>query len=398
MRRFAIAASLLPVLVLQGCGGGASGGDGGGGAVAPTVTLSATPSTVFTGDPTTLNWSSTDAGSCNASGAWSGAKGTSGAETTAGLTANRTFTLTCLSPDGTVSSQASATVTVTNVPPPPALTLGASPANVLSSGSSTLAWSSTYATSCTASGDWTGPKATSGSEPTGPLTTPATYTLSCTGTGGSVNRTVTVAVTTATVSYSTNFDATENPISEGGRWHRAGNAFTNVRTANGLAFGTNGITDGYDDSYALLSGFGPDQTAEAMIVRSPGLATGITHEVELLLRMTDDATGAWGYECLFGYGGNIAIVRWYGEVGNFDVLPATGFSVFRELITGDVVKASIVGNLITLYLNGTEVAHVTDNSYPDALHPNGQPGISFFTRPGGNSANFAITSYTVISN
>ncbi len=48
--------------------------------------------------------------------------------------------------------------------------------------------------------------------------------------------------------YSTNFDLTENPISEGGVWFNTGQLWTPVRTANGLAFGTNGATNTYDDS------------------------------------------------------------------------------------------------------------------------------------------------------
>ena len=71
--------------------------------------------------------------------------------------------------------------------------------------------------------------------------------------------------------YATNFDLTESPISEGGAWRRANNAWTNVNTANGIAFGTNGALNTYDDSYAVLSGFGPDQQAQAVVFRSPGL-------------------------------------------------------------------------------------------------------------------------------
>jgi hypothetical protein len=101
-----------------------------------------------------------------------------------------------------------------------------------------------------------------------------------------------------TGSYSSNFDLSEVPLSEGGRWRRAANHHTNVKTAGGVAFGTNGVTDTYDDSYALLSGFGPDQTVEAVVQRSASLNTNATHEVELLLRFADSGSGARGYECL----------------------------------------------------------------------------------------------------
>ena len=78
-------------------------------------------------------------------------------------------------------------------PVAPTVTLGAVPITVAYNASSTLSWSSTNATACTASGDWSGSKATSGgSESTGNLTSAKTYTLTCTGPGGSGSASVTV--------------------------------------------------------------------------------------------------------------------------------------------------------------------------------------------------------------
>jgi hypothetical protein len=57
-----------------------------------------------------------------------------------------------------------------------------------------LSWSSTNATSCTASGAWSGTKAISGTASTGGLTANETYTLTCTGTGGSATQSATVTV------------------------------------------------------------------------------------------------------------------------------------------------------------------------------------------------------------
>jgi len=195
-------------------------------------------------------------------------------------------------------------------------------------------------------------------------------------------------------SYSTSFNATESPISEGGAWHRANNTlWTDVDTANGIAFGTNGARDTYDDSYALLSGFGPDQTATAVISRSAALNTSIDHEVELLLRFTDSATTAQGYECLVNFFGGVQIVRWNGALGDFTVLPTTGPNSVGNIVSGDVFKATIVGSTISVFVNDTLIAQAADSTYAS-----GQPGIGFFTRPMGNSANFGITSYSVTSN
>ena len=111
---------------------------------------------------------------------------------TGALTASATFTLTCTGAGG--SAAQSATVTVTS--PAPTVTFSASPSTVTSGGTSTLSWTSTNATSCVASGAWSGSEATSGSQSTGALTANASYTLTCTGSGGSAAQSATVTVTT----------------------------------------------------------------------------------------------------------------------------------------------------------------------------------------------------------
>jgi len=74
----------------------------------------------------------------------------------------------------------------------PGVSLSANPTLVGSAGASTLTWTGTNVTSCTASGGWSGSKPTSGSETMTPAST-ATYTLTCSG-ASSVAQTVTVTV------------------------------------------------------------------------------------------------------------------------------------------------------------------------------------------------------------
>lgn len=67
----------------------------------------------------------------------------------------------------------------------PVVTFAANPTSVGLGGQSTLTWSATNgATSCTASGDWSGTKAASGSQLTPNLLSNKTYSLTCTGPGG----------------------------------------------------------------------------------------------------------------------------------------------------------------------------------------------------------------------
>jgi hypothetical protein len=58
----------------------------------------------------------------------------------------------------------------------------------------TLSWTSSNANSCYASGDWSGSKYVSGFESTGNLTSSKNYTITCTGSGGSVSDSVGVSV------------------------------------------------------------------------------------------------------------------------------------------------------------------------------------------------------------
>ena len=78
-------------------------------------------------------------------------------------------------------------------PPVPTLSFSVSRANITEGESTMLLWTSTDADSCTASGGWSGNKSTLNSESVSP-NVDTTYTLACTGAGGSVNKSVSVTV------------------------------------------------------------------------------------------------------------------------------------------------------------------------------------------------------------
>ena len=131
----ALSAMIAVLSLLAACGGeGSVGASSNNGTTtpAPTVTLSASPTTVASGGSSTLDWSSSNASSCSASGAWSGSKNpSSGSETLNNLTQTVTYTLTCSGGGG--SGNQSVTVTVTGPPDttPPTIPTGlsASPAS-----------------------------------------------------------------------------------------------------------------------------------------------------------------------------------------------------------------------------------------------------------------------------
>lgn len=161
---------------------------------APTVSIAAAPTSVTVGQTAMLTWSSTNATACTASAAWSGGEATSGTLTVTPALGMNTYTLTCNGVGG--SQAASASVTAIATPPAPTVSITVSPTSITLGHSSTLTWSSTNATACTASGNWSGAQTVSGSETLTPQANGTdTYTLTCAGGGGSGAGTATLTVT-----------------------------------------------------------------------------------------------------------------------------------------------------------------------------------------------------------
>jgi hypothetical protein len=196
--------------------------------------------------------------------------------------------------------------------------------------------------------------------------------------------------------YSTNFPLSEDPISEGGMWingRTGGLDWANVRTSRGFAFGTESGTVDYDDSTALLTGtWGPNQTVQAT-VRTSNQNDKIYEEVELRVRSALSAHRATGYEILFRCSKTAhaytQIVRWNGPLGSFTILKDARGPQFG-VATGDVVKATIVGNVITAYINGAQVLQATDDTYTD-----GNPGMGFYLQGAtGMNGDYGFTGFT----
>lgn len=199
----------------------------------------------------------------------------------------------------------------------------------------------------------------------------------------------------AQASFSTNFPATENPISQSGKWTN-GSTFsqgaatkTNVQTA-GKAYGTMVAFDGtnFDDSIACLSGFGPNHEVTCTISNSGGFS-GFSLELEILLRSSITSAHVFQYEvdCVFGDLG-IDLVRW-------DMTAATPNSntnlrsrVHGEVAfnNGDQVYASIVGTLITVkykpFGGSFSTLFAYDTAGDTTKYSNGNPGIGFWNQTG----------------
>lgn len=154
----------------------------------PVVNLSVTPSTIDQGQSAILSWNSSDANSCAVSGGWSGSRAISGSEAVS-PSQTTSYTINCSGDGGGASDSISVTVIAPPVMTPPTLELSASPTRVRRGRAITLNWSSTDANSCTASGNWSGSKAGSGSASI-TISSAVTFTLTCIGDGGSVTQTI----------------------------------------------------------------------------------------------------------------------------------------------------------------------------------------------------------------
>lgn len=199
--------------------------------------------------------------------------------------------------------------------------------------------------------------------------------------------------------YSTTFPLRENPISEGRYWLNGkanGLQWADIKTESGLAFGTQTGAVNFDDSTAVLVGsWGPNQSVQAT-VHTVNQRTDIFEEVELRLRTTISANRITGYEinfrCLYNQPGNqyIQMVGWDGGLGNFHYLPNYSVtSAFNGIRDGDVLKATIIGNAITVYINGVVAAEGTDSSWAT-----GNPGMGFYISSGASGVNLSDYGFT----
>ncbi len=196
-------------------------------------------------------------------------------------------------------------------------------------------------------------------------------------------------------SYTTRFQVNEDPISEGGKWlngAKDGGDWFNVITRNGVAYGA--VSKGaYTDPTALLAGeWGKNQRVKAKVfIRKP--AAKYYQEVEIRLRSTLTPHRCTGYEvfwrCLKTRDGYAEIVRWNGKVGDWTSLKKLSGAEFG-VKDGDVVEATIVGNVIKGYINGKEVISVTDDTYRT-----GSPGMGFNFGVEESNVDFGFSYYEV---
>lgn len=192
----------------------------------------------------------------------------------------------------------------------------------------------------------------------------------------------------AAVSYSTTFSATEDPISEGGKWVNGetdGLLWSDVQTTGGIACASREVDDGsvsrYADPCAHISTsylqFDPDQYVQATV----SLATdyedsGANHEIELWVRASIIENSAKGYEVLWNLLGGAAVVRWDGGLGSYT--PIDDSLSWGVPADGDVMRVEISGSTLTVKINGATKITTDVTKIGGAYYSTGQPGLGFW--------------------
>jgi hypothetical protein len=198
-------------------------------------------------------------------------------------------------------------------------------------------------------------------------------------------------------SYTARFQLAEDPISEGGKWINGGKDgidWFNVITKNGVAYGA--VSKGaYTDPTALLTGmWGKNQKVKARVF-SRNQTEKYYQEVEIRLRSSLSPHRCTGYEvfwrCLKTPNAYAEIVRWNGKAGDWTSLKKHSGAQYG-VKHGDLVEASITGNVIKEYINGEEVISVTDDAFKE-----GNPGMGFNYGVEQSNGDFGFTSYEVDS-
>jgi hypothetical protein len=216
-------------------------------------------------------------------------------------------------------------------------------------------------------------------------------------------------------SYSTRFERDEDPISEGGAWLNGrtdGIDWIDCITKDGVCFGAisrMGVPErraeqgnlagadapegDYDDPTAVLAGlWGPDQHGTATVFsRNP--TDEYFQEVQIRLRHTMRPSFCSGYEvffrCLKTDEGYAEIVRWNGKVGDWTSLKRLVGAQYG-VQHGDLIEASVVGNVLTGSINGTEVISVVDD-----VIASGAPGVGFNFGVGDPNIDHGLSSFAV---
>jgi phospholipase C len=232
------------VLAVAGCGGRGVATKAADSTAAPAVQFSASATSVSSGQPATLSWSTTNATSVTIDGSAVALSGTR----VVTPTATTTYVLSATGAGGT--TKATVIIAVGAALPLPSIQFSANPASITLGQSSVLSWSTTNATSVSIDSGVSS-TALSGSATVSPTGT-HTYILTATGSGGTVTANATVTITGNTgqgikavnhviymLQENRSFDSYFGKLGD----YRAANGYGAASDIDGLPAGVSNFTD-----------------------------------------------------------------------------------------------------------------------------------------------------------
>lgn len=219
--------------------------------------------------------------------------------------------------------------------------------------------------------------------------------------------------TTDPSGLSITFSATENPISQGGKWNNGLADYTNWNNSQ-TTNATDGIyravgsafVSGFNDPTSILKTsvltLAPDQYAEGVIYLQSGYVPAASpsatsyHETQLRLRFTGSSGSLVGIEILFAYnnptvsGDGYAVVRWNGVLGDFTTIVNGGGGSLPAITDGTVFRVELKGNTLTIKRNGSVVTtiDITQGGTIPTVS-SGQPGFGSYPQ----SPNCTLDAY-----
>lgn len=319
----------------------------------PTVTLRVDNNNLTSGGSTYVRWTTTgNPTSCVASGGangWAGVKSTtSGSFYTGSLYSTTTYNITCSNSSGSSSDVVTVNVNSINIPQAPTVSLIANPSNIQYGGSSTLSWNSSGATSCNAT--WTTSNTTSGYRTVSPTAT-TTYSITCTGEGGSTTDTTTVTVGQQNIAPTVKISASNTNVNYGS------STYVNWTSTNASSCTANGGANNWAGTKDLSGNFytgSLNNTTTYSITCSNNAGLSATDSVTVnvggqnatLNVNTNGATNlGMNYATLNGYlssSGTSNIYAWF----------EWGTSSYYGNQTGQVNYGSNTGTSYSYYLSG----------------------------------------------
>ncbi len=351
--------------------------------VKPPVTFSVSPGNIFTGDSAQISWGFPGAAlngykaTCTGTGFSTGGA-ISGTISVSPTTAQiYTYSVSCTDIKGYGGSKSDTLVVKQPVGPAPTVSLTATPSSIIAPNFSTLAWSSTNATSCTGSGFNTA-NAISGSVSVAPSST-TSYSVTCTGSGGNGFASVSVVVTGATdnntntgPNSSCTLNASPTTLSLGDSVQFTWSCQSGISTCSAInnAFYTGGASDNNGHPRVTAT---PNQTGTVSYgISCTGNNASATAYVSVLVETPNVTINAAPTRVLQGA---LSTLTWSGtDITSCTVTDSSGFTLAQGNADGS-------GNF--------------SRSSPFSAHPTSQTTYTITCQTGGNPS--TATSFVTVN-